>query len=509
MNNDKNYKANKKRKTNHTFIDKVMAKEEEYRIKDSKQLKVLSKSTLNKRLLFVMIFFVLLFMGLALYLVYFQLFKSNEIAKNENNRRLWINEDSIDRGDIYDRNDNLLAYDEENSDGTKTRIYNYGAVSSTVTGYNSKTYGKTGLEKTFNKWLLNLHDENLSQFRKMIVNNDKGNDLHLTLNQNIQNLTYNYMSQYTGAAVVMNPKTGEILAMVSLPTFNPNTVDADWENLTANNNGPLVNRASAGLYRPGSTFKIITTNALLDSKIDQNYNDTGSEVIQNFEITNFDGQVFGELDLRRAFMYSVNTYFASKTNDMGKETMMNMTDKYMFNKPYDFDLEKYDSVIPYKELSQADLAMTGFGYGKTQVTPLHMAMVTSTIANGGVMMKPRLVSTITDKDDNVVYENKKEILSKVTSMTDANTIRDLMVDVVNEGTARGAYIDGIQVAGKTGTTDKANGFIDAWFVGFAPAYDPKIAVAIVVENSADTGGVTVAPIAGNLIRDIFNQVNLD
>ena len=181
----------------------------------------------------------------------------------------------------------------------------------------------------------------------------------------------------------------------------------------------------------------------------------------------------------------------------------------MFNKPFEFDLEKYDSVIPYKELNQADLAMTGFGYGKTQVTPLHMAMITSTIANGGVMMKPRLVSTITDKDENVIYENKKEILSKVTNMTNANTIRDLMVDVVNEGTAKGAYVDGIQVAGKTGTADKANGFIDAWFVGFAPAYDPKIAVAIVVENSADTGGVTVAPIAGNLIRDIFNQVNLD
>ena len=271
----------------------------------------------------------------------------------------------------------------------------------------------------------------------------------------------------------------------------------------------MVNRASAGLYRPGSTFKIVTTNALLDSKIDQSYEDTGSEVIQNFEITNFDNQVFGALDLRRAFIYSVNTYFASKTNEMGKESLMNMTDKYMFNKPYEFDLEKYDSVIPYKELNQADLAMTGFGYGKTQVTPLHMAMITSTIANGGVMMKPRLVSTITDKDNNVIYENKKEILSKVTNMTNANTIRDLMVDVVNEGTAKGAYVDGIQVAGKTGTADKANGFIDAWFVGFAPAYDPKIAVAIVVENSADTGGVTVAPIAGNLIRDIFNQVNLD
>ena len=507
--NDRENKAKKKRKTDTTFLEKILKKEEEYRIKDSRELKVLSKSTLNKRLLFVMIFFVLLFMGLALYLVYFELFKAKTIAENENNRRLWINEDAIDRGNIYDRNDNLLAYDQENNDGSKTRVYNYGAISSTVTGYNSKTYGKTGLEKTYNKWLLNLRGENLSQFRKMIVDNDKGNDLHLSLDQNIQNLTYNYMSPYEGAAVVMNPKTGEVLAMVSLPTFNPNTIDADWENLIANNNGPLVNRASAGLYRPGSTFKIITANALLDSNIEQDYEDTGSELIQNFEITNFDNQVFGALDLRRAFMYSVNTYFAAKTDQMGKETMMSMTDKYMFNKEYDFDLEKYDSIIPYKELNQADLAMTGFGYGKTQATPLHMAMVTSTIANGGVMLKPRLVTSITDKDGNEVYKSKKEILSKVTSIKNTNIIRDMMVDVVNEGTARGAYLDGIQVAGKTGTTDKANGFIDAWFVGFAPAYDPKIAIAIVIENSNDTGGVTVAPIAANLIRDIFNQVKLD
>lgn len=509
MSDKNNRKASKKRAQKESFIDKIKKQEEKQRLKNSRELKVLSKSTLNKRLLFVMIFFVVLFMGLALYLVYFELFKAKTVASNENNRRNWVNEENIARGKIFDKNGNILAYSDIDQNGNQVRHYNYGKAASTITGYTSKSYGKTGIEKTFNNWLLNLRDENMSNFRKMVVTNDVGNDLHLTIDQNIQNLTYNYMSNYVGAAVVMNPKTGDVLAMVSNPTFDPNSIDANWDNLIANNNGPLVNRTTTGLYRPGSTFKVVTANAMLESNIDENYEDTGSELIQNFEIKNFDGISFGHLDLRSAFVNSSNTYFAKKTNDMGKETLMNMTDKYMFNKTYPFDLEKYDSVIPYKELNQVDLAMTGFGYGKTQATPLHMAMVTSTIANDGVMMQPKLVKTITDKEEKNVYKAKDEKLSIVTSKRNANNIRDMMVDVVNEGTGRAAYIDGIQVAGKTGTTDKSNGFIDAWFVGFAPAYDPKIAVAIVIEDAADTGGITVAPIARNLLVDIFNQVNLD
>lgn len=507
--NNKNRKASKKRKGEETIISKIIKSEEKQRINNNRKLKVLSKSTLNKRLLFVMIFFIILFMGLAIYLVYFQLFKAKAIASHDNNRRNWINEDTIARGSIYDKNGNVLAYSEDDGNGGQLRIYNYGKISSTITGYNSKTYGKTGIEKTYNKYLLNLSDDDMSSFRKMIVKNDTGNDLHLTIDQNIQNLTYNYMSNYVGAAVIMNPKTGEILAMVSNPAFDPNSVDSDWQNLIANSNAPLVNRATTGLYRPGSTFKIVTSAAMLDNNIDQSYEDTGSELIQNFEIKNFGNQVFGNLDLRRAFIYSSNTYFASKTNKLGKEAMRATTDKFMFNKTYPFDTEKYDSLIPYKQLNQVDLAMTGFGYGKSQVTPLHMAMVTSTIANNGVMMKPRLVSNVTDKDGKVVFKNKEEELSKALSIKNANIIRDLMVDVVNQGTGQAAKINGIDVAGKTGTADKSNGFIDAWFVGFAPAYDPKIAVAIVVENSQDTGGVTVAPIARNLMVDIFNQVNLD
>ncbi|MDU1829230.1 penicillin-binding transpeptidase domain-containing protein, partial [Anaerococcus sp.] len=270
-----------------------------------------------------------------------------------------------------------------------------------------------------------------------------------------------------------------------------------------------VNRATAGLYRPGSTFKIVTASSILDNNIDQNYTDQGSESIQNFKIKNFGDQVFGALDLRKAFIYSVNTYFAAKTDAIGKEAFSKTTDKFMFNQSYPFDLEKYDSIIPYKELNKVDLAMTGFGYGKSQVTPLHMAMVTSAIANDGKMMQPYMVAEIISKDDKKIYKAKEKVLSKVTDKDTAETIRDMMVDVVNEGTGKAAYINGIQVAGKTGSADKSNGLIDAWFVGFAPAYDPQIAVAIVLEDSRDTGGVTAAPIARDLMFDIFNQVKLN
>lgn len=509
MTDKKNRKASKKRSSNKSIIDKVKQNEEKQRLKNSRELKVLSKSTLNKRLLFVMIFFIILFMGLAIYLVYFQLFKAKSIAQNDNNRRLRVNEDAINRGSIYDRNGNVLAYSDKDYEGNSIRHYNYGKVSSTITGYNSKTYGKTGIEKSFNKELLNLGDEDMSSFRKMIVKNDTGNNLHLTIDQNIQNLTYNCMSNYVGAAVVMNPKTGEVYSLVSNPTFDPNSVDDNWDNLIANNNGPLVNRTTTGLYRPGSTFKIVTASSILDNNIDQNYTDKGSESIQNFKIKNFGDQVFGAINLRKAFIYSVNTYFAAKTDAIGKEAFSKTTDKFMFNQSYPFDLEKYDSIIPYKELNKVDLAMTGFGYGKSQVTPLHMAMVTSAIANDGKMMQPYMVAEIINKDNKKIYKAKKKVLSEVTDKDSAQTIRDMMVDVVNEGTGKAAYINGIQVAGKTGSADKSNGLIDAWFVGFAPAYDPQIAVAIVLEDSKDTGGVSAAPIARGLMFDIFNQVKLN
>lgn len=502
-------KTNKKRTSNKNFLDKIKELEEKQRYKENNQLKVLSKSTLNKRLVFVMIFFVILFMFLTLYLVYFQLFKAKAIADDSHNRRLWLNEDLVKRGSIYDRNGNVLAYSQKDESGKQVRIYNYPESSAPVTGYSSTTYGKTGIEKSYNKELLAISGENFSQFRKMVVKNDTGNDLHLSIDQNIQNIVFNYLKGYKGSCVVMNPGTGQVLAMVSTPSFNPNTLDNDWNNLIQTTDGRLVNRATQGLYRPGSAFKIVTAASILDNKIDTGYNDEGSEIVQGYEIKNYGDQVFGSLDLRSAFINSANTYFANKAINLGKDELAKTSESFAFNKDYKFDLDKNKSVIPFKDLNEADLAMTGFGYGKTQVTPLHMTMVTSAIANNGLMMKPRIVDKITNKEGDTVFEAEEEILSKATSEKTANTIRDLMVEVVNSGTGRAAYLDWVQLAGKTGTADKADGNMDAWFVGFAPAYEPKIAFAIVIENSQGTGGEVAAPIARNIIRDIFNTISFN
>lgn len=502
-------KPSKKRTTGKSFIDKIKEVEEKQRYKENSQLKVLTKSTLNKRLVFVMVFFVFLFMFVALYLVYFQLFKAKSLADNSHNRRLWLNEDLVKRGSIYDRNENVLAYSQKDGAGKQVRIYNYPQASAPVTGYSSTTYGKTGIEKSYNKELLAISGENFSNFRKMVVKNDTGNDLHLSLDQNIQNIVYNYLSAYKGSCVIMNPSTGQILAMVSTPSFNPNTLDDDWNNLIQTTDGRLVNRATLGLYRPGSAFKIITAASILENDIDTFYKDEGSEIIQGYEIKNYNEQIFGNLDLRSAFINSANTYFANKAVNLGKDKLAKTSEKFVFNKDYDFDLDKSNSVIPFKDLNEADLAMTGFGYGKTQITPLHMAMVTSAIANDGVMMRPRLVDKITNKEKEVIFEADNEILSKATSEKTANAIRDMMVEVVNSGTGTSAYLNWVQLAGKTGTADKADGKVDAWFVGFAPAYEPKIAFALVVEDSQGTGGEVAAPLARNIVRDIFNTISFN
>lgn len=499
-------KINKKRKDSQSLIDKIRQIEEEKRLEEVDKLNVLSKTTLNKRLVFVMVFFVALFMTLALYLVYFQLFKRADIENDSHNRRLWVNEDNIKRGSIYDRNGNILAYSEKDSDGSQYRVYNYGKSASSVTGYSSKTYGKTGIEKSYNKELLALSGENLSNFRKMVVKNDTGYDVHLSLDQNIQEIVYEYMKDIKGSCIIMNPKTGEVLALVSNPSYDPNSVDEDWDELIQNTDGPLVNRATSGSYRPGSTFKIVTATGVLNYGLDTSYNDTGVETIQGYDIKNFADQIFGMVNLRSAFVNSINTYFASKTNDLGRDKYEELAEKFMINKDYDFDMDKNKAIIPFNDLNQVDLAMTGFGYGKTQITPLHMAMITSAIANEGKMMQPRLVTKVVDKDGKIIEEKEDKVLSEVTSVENANYIRDMMVSVVNEGTGTSAYLDSVQIAGKTGTADKENNMLDAWFVGFAPAYDPDIVIALVVEDSDDTGGVVAAPIARDILSSIYQTI---
>ncbi|MBS4888437.1 MAG: penicillin-binding protein 2 [Anaerococcus vaginalis] len=499
----------KKKDKQKPFIQKILDMEKKQRLKDEDNKHILEKSTMNKRLIYVMMLFILLFLSIVLYLVYFQLFKAQTLADNSHNKRNWVNENVIKRGNIYDRNGNLLVYNEKDDNGNSIRVYKNGKINSAFTGYNSIKYGKSGLEKTYNKELLDISDQPTSKIRDMVEKSGVGNNLNLTIDQTIQKIAYESLGDHIGSIVVMDPRNGEVLAMVSKPSYDPNSLDKDWNTLIQNTDAPLLNRSSQGAYRPASTMKIVSSDAILRKGINTNFNDTGTVTIQNYDIKNYGDYSYGQVNLRTALMYSLNTYFASKVDQIGKKSYEEVTESYMFNKNYKFDLEKLNAKIPFDELNQVDTAMTGFGYGKTRVTPLHMAMISSTIANNGKMMQPRLVKNVVNKDGKIIKESKNEVLSDVTSSEIANKIRDYMVDVVNYGTAKGAYLQSVQIAGKSGTVDKEGGGVDMWFVGFAPAYDPKIAFSIVIEDADSLSGEVAVPIGGQMVNSIINNVNLN
>lgn len=502
-------KMKKKKDKEKPFIQKILDMEKKQRLKEEDDKHILKKSTMNKRLIYVLMLFIAMFLFIVLYLVYFQLFRAQTLADNNHNKRNWVNENEIKRGNIYDRNGKVLVYNEKDENGNRIRVYNNGIINSAFTGYNSVQYGKSGLEKTYNNELLNVSDQPTSKIRDMVEKTGVGNNLNLTIDQTIQEIAYNSLGDHIGSIVVMDPRNGEVLAMVSKPSYDPNTLDQDWNTLIQNNDAPLLNRSSQGAYRPASTMKIVSSDVILRSGINTNYYDSGTVKIQNYDIKNYGDFSYGNVNLRTALMNSLNTYFAAKVDEIGKKPYKDVAEKYMFNKNYKFDIEKINAKIPFDDLNQVDMAMTGFGYGKTRVTPLHMAMIASTIANEGKMMQPRLVRNVVNKDGKVIKESKSEVLSDVTSSDIANTIRDYMVDVVNYGTANKAYLQSVQIAGKSGTVDKKGGAVDVWFIGFAPAYDPKLAFAIVVEDSDEIAGEVPVPIGGEMINSIINNVNLN
>lgn len=466
-------------------------------------------TTQNKRYIIVLAVFVITFLLIAMRLILFNTFESASLAKDNHNPRLAIDDTVTQRGNVYEKTGKLVAYTQKDEEGIYRRIFPFNEVDAPITGYNSFLYGKTGLEETYNSELVGYDlEKQQTEIQKLAQKEKLGNDVFLTINQELQNKVYDLLKEKKGSIVVMNPYTGEINAMVSTPTFNPNNLEDKWEELTKNEDGIFLNRATQGTYRPGSTMKIITADMINSSGINTYYNDVGYEAVGSFGITNYGHYDYGPLDLRKAFIWSVNTYFANKTMALGQGALEEKTDKYMFNQDFSFDLNMNKPKIPYDELYDADIAMTSFGYGKTQTNPLHMAMVASSIANNGTMMKPYLVSSVKDKNGTPIKEVEPEVLSEVTSSYSANYVRDLMYGMVKEGEDTSYLSKGWGVAGKTGTVENAKGLNDVWFVGFAPAYNPKFAFAFVLEDQYGSGAEVLGPQLGTLMNDVFSTGGL-
>lgn len=463
----------------------------------------------NRRIIFVLVGFCILFVGLVAYLSFFQVFKAESVKNNSYNKRLWINEENVLRGSIIDRNGNVLAYSEKN-ENTNTRYYKYGNLYSHVIGYSYREYGKSGLELEYNNVLLDISENAaINELKNLVLPTSVGNDLRLTIDHGTQEKARNLLNGRKGSIVLMNPTNGEIYAMVSLPDFNTSNLNDNWKEITESPDSPFLNRATQGLYTPGSIFKIITTLSAIESlDVDLEYVCEGSTNIDGYILKDYNEIAHGKLNLHEAFIKSCNTYFGEKSLEIGKERFGSVAERFMINQKINFDLPVKESSFPYKaNIGDTELAASAIGQGKVVATPLNMAMMASAIANDGEMVRPILVKEIINKDGKVTRTMTTDVISTVTGPTVANEIKDMMVDAVASGTGTNASIRNVTVAGKTGTAENPSGNSHSWFVGFAPANEPRLAVAVILEEAGTSGGQGAAPIARDLFIHGLNNID--
>lgn len=468
----------------------------------------MEKSKELKRIKIVLFFMCLLFLSLIVYLTYFQIFKAEEVKLSSFNKRLWINEERTKRGTIEDRNGLALAESVKADKGYK-RQYNYNSLYSHLIGYSYREYGKVGLELEYNNTLLNLSENlSLNEIKNLVSTEPVGNSLRLTVDHELQAYSKEVLNGRKGSVIAMNPKSGEIYSMVSLPDFPVSELKEKWNTIIENSDGPLLNRSTSGLYPPGSTFKILTSVGLLeDGGLNKDYNCKGSTIIDGYEMKDYSKSPHGDISLKDALTKSCNVYFADKSQELGRNNFNRLLDKALIGKKIPFDLPTSESkLISGNEMTKTELAAASIGQGKLLLTPLNMALITSGIANKGQIVKPVLVKNIISPRNNIIKTASVESLQKLTNEAIADEIKDMMVNVVENGTGKNAQIPGILVGGKTGTAENASGKSHSWFTGFAPAEDPQVVVTVILEEDGNTGGKTAAPIARDVIKKVLNTI---
>lgn len=473
----------------------------------------MKKSTINSRILHIFIVINILFLGLVVYMSYFELYGKDDIMANNYNRRLKAHEEGIIRGQILDRNGEPLATTNFEN-GQSIRQYPYKKLYAHVIGYSNDRFGKTLLEAQYNDTLLGNNALGLVGNTVSLIKGEEktGNNLVLTIDHALQARARELLGDKRGAVVAIDPNTGEILAMVSTPDYNPNqaALEESWEELSTNENSPLLPRAVMGLYPPGSTFKVVTAVAAIEEDL-SNFivTDNGSTVIDGKTFSNAGSKAYGDIGLTEALTVSSNVYFSELSKELDSERFIETSKLSGMNQTFDFDIPMSKSKTSEDITSKTEYAATTIGQGKLLVTPLQMAMICSGIANEGIIMKPYLVKSVTDKNGLILTSTMTHELYEWTDQTTANSVKEMMVEVVKSGTGRKAALNDIVVAGKTGTAQneksiQGNGLNHAWFIGFAPADDPEIAIAVILENQEAEGGQVAAPIARKLINQWIN-----
>lgn len=479
----------------------------------------LAKSVRN-----IMVIFLFCFIALISYIAYFQVFKGPDIANDSGNKRLWAKRNEILRGTIYDTDGNPLTKSIRLDKFNQSREYVYGDLYVHALGYIDERFGITGLEDEYDSELskYNSFSNNIRSLlkdfdlKKAFENRDEekiGNGILTTLDYNLQKVAYDAMGDLKGAVVALNPKTGEILAMVSKPTYDPTNLEQTIEdaNTGVDTESKLLNRTINGLYPPGSVFKTVTLAAALEndpSILGRTFNDTGKITFDDgTELNNYMKQAHGNLDLQMAYRVSSNVVFGTLAMEMGNEKLKEVSERFGFNSRVPgIGVSISESRFPsLKSYELGNIAQSGIGQASVLSSPMQMAIVAATVANDGVLMEPKLVNKVVDKDGNTIKEiPNKTLKSDVISKEIAQTIKDYMGYLVSNNIYRWPAFEGTNAGGKTGTADYmlddgSEGIPHGWFISVAPIDDPKIAVAVIVEKG-ENGAGSAANIASQVVR---------
>lgn len=446
-------------------------------------------------------FFVILFIGIIIYLAYFTYFLSDDVINNSYNPRQDIYAKKIVRGDILDRNENVLATTIISDDLSEKRYYPYGNMFAHAVGFSE--HGKSGVESQANFTLLTSDSPIVTR----VINDlngikNQGNHVVTTLDVNLQKAAYDALGNNRGAVIVTDCRTGEILCMVSKPDFDPNTIALNWDVINNDTEKSiLLNRASQGLYPPGSTFKIITTLEYLKENNNDinsyNFDCSGHFSYFGSEINCYHGQKHGNVDLNQSFAKSCNSSYANISINLDKESFSDTCSSLLFGKDLPTKIGCRKNTVPiFSDSTDDEVIQTAIGQGKTQITPIHMNMITSSIANKGVLMKPYILSKVINSEGEIVKIYKPEEYGMLIDEEYAFMLREFMKDVVDNGTATRLKNDKYTAAGKTGSAEFSSNknLSHAWFTGFAPYNNPEIAITVIAEN-AGSGGETAVPIA--------------
>lgn len=459
---------------------------------------------------------VALFALLVIWTSRWTVFDAKSLNNDVLNRRTLIDELKIKRGRIFAADGTVLGRSVQAVGGTYRRVYPTNNLFSQAVGYAIAAQGRSaGLERSQGDALRGLQT-GLSSIFGQLSPRRVGDDVYTSLDPKAQRVALNGLAGRAGSVVALDPRTGAVKVMVALPGYDNNNPDATGPGIST------LNRSTQGGYPPGSTFKVVTATAAIDSgkyTPSSVVNGNSPKTISGVPLSNDLNQSFGNIDLTTALTFSVNTVWAQVAENLSRGTMTKYMKRFGFysKPPMDYPPDEMLASRPYSSTGRPlppgspdeDIGRIGIGQGGLEVTPLQMAMVASAVANGGKLMAPQLAQRVVDPDGRTVRTYRPSLYSKVMSPSTAAAVTQMMKKVVDEGTGTPAQLGGISVAGKTGTAQVGivgSNLTQPWFIGFAPVQDPKVAVAVTIERtSGGFGGTVAAPIAKDVIQTLLSE----